>query len=191
MGLRLNVDETPYLVNLLNQNKYDITSGIYAEMRGKDQKYWNMALSSLVNRIGKREWADMDLPELMNKSFYAVSDTSKNKGWEHAQSGNFPDKESENKFKRILAFVNRAIAGDIELNDNQFYFTKKEEVKAAKNGNIDFKLLKKTGRVGNFNTYKYKDTSDKTFKEAFAEARKNKKKLFAWKGKKYSTQLAK
>jgi hypothetical protein len=159
--MKINAKEQPYLVNMLNQYKYDLASMVYAEQRGKDQDHWNMALSSLVQRIGKNEWRDKDIPTLLHEGYYGVSDTSVNKGWEWAQSRKFPNKEEENRFKEILAFTSRAIAGDIELYDNQFYFTESEKRKMRRRRKetgkgFNFDLVTKIGQVGDFSLYRYK-----------------------------------
>ena len=133
---------------------YNISSMVYGEMGSEDKEHWRMAASSYFNSFGKGEWADLSSDELLNQRYYAVQ--NKNDPYTWATTKKFPYKEEENRFKKVLSFVSAMSRGKEAKSDAQFFWTNPEVVKQTKNKSINFDLLKKTGRVGKFNTYSYK-----------------------------------
>ena len=133
---------------------YNVAAMTYGEMGSEDKEHWRMAASSYYNSFGKGEWADLTSDELLNRRSYAVQ--NKNDPYRWAMEKKFPNKAEENRFKKVLSFVSAMDKGKEKRTDAQFFWTNPEVAKQTKNKSINFKLLKKTGRVGNYNTYNYK-----------------------------------
>jgi len=173
---------------------YNVAAMTYGEMGSEDKEHWRMAASSYANSFGKGEWADLTSDELLNKRYYAVQ--NKNDPYKWATERKFPNDAEENRFKRVLSFVSAMDKGKESKTDAEFFWTNEEVAKQTKDKSINFDLLQKTGRVGKFNTYKYKTLegiptdSKMSFKKAFAEARRGGAKVFNWHGKSYTTDLA-
>jgi len=173
---------------------YKVAAMVYGEMGSEDREHWRMAASSYLNSVGQGEWADLTPDELLNRRYYAVQ--NKNDPYRWATTKKFPNEKEENRFKKVLSFVSAMDKGKEKKTDAQFFWTSPEVVEQTRNKSINFDLLAKTGRVGKFNTYKYKTLEGSTvdskmsFKKAFAEARRSGAKVFNWRGKSYTTDLA-
>ena len=133
---------------------YKVAAMTYGEMGSEDTEHWRMAASSYFNSIGQGEWADLSSDELLNQRYFAVQ--NKNDPYTWATTKKFPSKEEENRFKRVYSFVSAMARGKEPKSDAQFFWTNPEVEKQTRNKSINFDLLKKTGRVGKFNTYSYK-----------------------------------
>jgi hypothetical protein len=61
--------------------------------------------------------------------------------------------------------------------------------KGKRSGNADATTSQKSTKAGTYPVYKKKSDTAKSFRSAFAEARKSGKKVFTWNGRKYNTKV--
>jgi len=137
-----------------DEDLYQIAAMVYGEMGSKDLEHWKVALSAFLNSIGQAEWKNLTPQQILQKRFYAVS--RQNDPYKWAVTKQFPNKDEENRFKKILSFVSAAVRGKVDLLPNQFYFTKGEISKLKKNKSFNFDLVVPVGKIGRYYLYKYK-----------------------------------
>lgn len=121
---------------------------IYGENGGEDYDTMVMTGSTLLNRLEAnrpKEFGE-DMQSAMMRGYYAVSNNSPM--FQQAVSQKFPDKKSENAYKKTLQVAYGLTNGTIERHKAQFFF-KKGEAKSLR------EKLKHTGKVGKYDTYSY------------------------------------
>jgi hypothetical protein len=149
---------------LPDQAVHMIAAATYGENRGQGDDAILHTASSVFNRLGKNEWKNMSIPEVLQHGYYAVKDQSKNSGFQEAMTGNFPDKASENEFKKIYATVASINRGTVDPTDTQFYFNQSEINRLSKSKGFVFSKVeegqpfnaKVSGRSVKFRTFHYK-----------------------------------
>lgn len=177
---------------------------IYGEVASEKSDTMEMVGSSALNRLeaNKPEEFGATLEEVMNKGYYAVINNTDL--YQQAITGKFPDKKSEDAYKKSLQIANGLIRGTIKRRKGHFYF-KPEEVKKQKKAGFDFGAVEDYGVTGQYNVFGYGDgkKSDSrgkqsssvidgdTFNEAFKSARESGLKEFTWSkdNKKYKVEV--
>ncbi len=146
--------------NLTDQEVKMIAAMAYGENRGQGDSAITHTISSAYNRIGKNEWRNKTVPEILQGGYYAVSDTSKNTGYADAMSGKFKSKEDENEYKRAFIKAAAMNRGTLQPTDTQFYFKQSEINKLIKNKAFDFSKVEEgepfNTKNGKFRTFHYK-----------------------------------
>ena len=127
-----------------------LASMIYGENASEDYDTMVMTGSTALNRLeaNRPEEFGADLPEVLQKGYYAVSQNSPMH--QQAVSGKFPDEKSELKFKQALQIAYGLQKGTIPRVKGQFFF-KKGEAKGLR------KKLKFINKVGIYDVYAYPD----------------------------------
>lgn len=137
-----------------------IAAAAYGENRGQGDDAALHTISSVYNRIGRNEWRNKTVPEILQNGYYAVSDTSTNTGYTDALTGKFKNKDDENEYKRIYAKTAAINRGSIEPTDSQFYFNQSEINKLSKSKKFDFSKVEEgtpfMTKNGKFRTFHYK-----------------------------------
>lgn len=141
-----------------------IAAMAYGKNRGQGDDAIVHTLSSAYNRIGKNEWRNKTVPEILNGGYYAVSDTSNNTGYADAMAGKFKNKDDENEYKRIYVKAAAMRRGTLQPTDTQFYFKQSEINKLSKSKGFDFSKVdegtpfnaKVGGKTEKFRTFHYK-----------------------------------
>lgn len=129
-----------------------LTNAIYGESASEDYDTMVMVGSSALERLdaGRMKEFGSTLEEVLNKGYYAVSNP--NVPYKQALEQKFPDELSETKYKQAMAIASGLLRGTIERHPAQFYLTPKE----LKKTKMNMKLLKDTGTVGKYHTFRYK-----------------------------------
>jgi hypothetical protein len=142
------------------QDRDHIAHVAYAENAGEDDDTVKMTAASIKNRLEAKRIKEFgkDVKEVTKKGYVAVQKNSPL--YQEASSGKFKDTKSKVRYGEVRKLVDIAI-DDPESSKAQFYFRPEEEEaqkKIGKNGKpkFDFKQVKPTGRVGVYNTYRYK-----------------------------------
>lgn len=112
--------------NLTDEEVKMMAAMSYGENRGQGDDAMLHTLSSAYNRIGKNEWRNKTVPEILKGGYYAVSDTSTNTGYADAMAGKFKSKEEENEYKRHYIKASAMNRGTIQPTSTQFYFKQPE-----------------------------------------------------------------
>jgi len=130
---------------------------IYGEGASTGEDTMKMIGSSVLNRLDAQKAKEfgINLEEVGKKGYYAVKDNTDL--YQQAITGNFPDKASENAYKRALAIGSGLMRGTIKRHKAQFYFTPKEITKLKKKGKkaFDFNAVQEQGDVGDYRTFSY------------------------------------
>jgi hypothetical protein len=146
--------------DLSDNDLMQIAAMTYGENRGQGDAAIIHTASSAFNRLGKNEWRNLAVPDMLKNGYYAVSHTEDNPGYSEAMNGKFPDKQSEGEFKRIYAKVAAINRGAIDPTDTQFYFKQPEINKLIKSKGFDFSLVEEgepfQTKNGKFRTFFYK-----------------------------------
>jgi hypothetical protein len=121
---------------------------IYAENGGEDYDTMVMTGSSLLNRLDANRPKEFgaDIDEAMFKGYSAVNRNSPM--YQQAFNMSFPDKKSEEAFKRSMQVAYGLLEGTIKRHSAQFFWQKGEAMSLRKK-------LKSTGKVGKYETYSY------------------------------------
>jgi len=137
-----------------------LTAIIYGEGASTSDEVMRMQGSSVLNRIeaGRLKEFGSSIEEAGQKGYNAVKDNTDL--YQQAVTGNFPDKNSENAYKRAMAQASGLLKGTIDRHKAQFFFTKKEEDRIRKAGEkgkkeFDFSLVKRGEDSGIYRTYHY------------------------------------
>ena len=158
--------------NLTDEEVKMMAAMSYGENRGQGDDAMLHTLSSAYNRIGKNEWRNKTVPEILQGGYYAVSDTSTNTGYADAMAGKFKSKDDENEYKRHYIKASAMNRGTLQPTSTQFYFKqpeinnldKKFKDKTDKSSGFDFSLVeegdsfmtKVGGKPVKFRTFRYK-----------------------------------
>lgn len=122
-------------------------------------------LSSIYNRAmsGREEFGAEtgEISKVLEKGYYAYSKQSPK--FQEAMDGKFPDKQSEDAYKEIVAIWSGLMKGKIKPTETLFFLTPKEVAKIKKSGKriMDMDLLEEVGKGKTWNFYKYKTASPK------------------------------
>lgn len=145
---------------LSDQDVKQIAAATYGENRGQGQDAILQTASSVFNRLGNNEWSNMSVPQILQHGYYAVSNQSNNSGYSEAINNKFPDKDSENNYKRIYATVAAMNRGTVQPTDAQFYFKQAEINSLMKKKAFDFSKVEEgqpfNTTTGKFRTFHYK-----------------------------------
>lgn len=133
---------------------------IYGEVGNQPDHVKAMVGSTVMNRkdSGRTIEFGEDIEGVINSKrspYYAPLNNSPQ--FQQAYTGKFPDKISENAFKKSLQIANGLMRGTIKRHEAMFFLTGIEVSgqKRRKKGGMDFKLLRETGKVGKYHTYSY------------------------------------
>jgi hypothetical protein len=129
---------------------------IYGEAADQSPEVMKMVGSSVIRRAvsGRAEEFGATIPEVIQKGYYAAKNP--NIPYKQALAQQFPDKNSENKYKQALQIASGLFKGTIEPDNVMFYFTNKEINKLSKNKKaFNFQAVKKTGESGDYKTFSY------------------------------------
>lgn len=149
-----------------DQKIVSLAQGLYGEFAGvKDpelqRKYMLMGASSIANTFGKGEWKNNDWDTHIYKRLYAVQ--NQNQPYQESLSGNFPNENAENAFKRAVQISFGIIKGFIPRDATEIYVTPEERKKTF--GTKAFphpEKLELVGKTGKYEQYAYKKTSPKS-----------------------------
>lgn len=133
---------------------------IHGESSGQKDNIRIMVGSTVLNRLDSgriEEFGDSVENVIMsqNSPYFAASKNSAQ--FQQGASQKFPDKVSENDFKKSLQIASGLIRGSIPRHEGMFFFEGKEvsAMKRRKKKVFDFKQVKETGKVGKFHTFSY------------------------------------
>lgn len=133
---------------------------IYGEVGNQKDDVMAMVGSTVLNRLdsGRPLEFGSSVEEVINSSsspYYAASNNSEQ--YQQAVTGKFPDKVSENAYKKALQVASGLIRGTIPRHKGMFFFTGQEisGMKRKKKKVFDFKKVNDTGKVGKFSTFSY------------------------------------
>jgi len=131
----------------------DLANGIFGEAASEDYNTMLMVGSSAINRLKSNRPQEFgsNLQEVLQKGYYAVSNP--NEPYKQALTQQFPDKDSENKYKVALQIASGLIKGTIKPTEGQFYFTSKEIKKLKKS--FKFEQVKSYGKTGKYEVFGY------------------------------------
>jgi spore germination cell wall hydrolase CwlJ-like protein len=135
-------------VQVMDDRVKQLANLIYGENGGEDRDTMVMTGSSVLNReaANKPQEFGADISEVMQKGYYAVSKNSDM--YQQAVSQKFPDKKSEDGYKRAYQVAYGLETGSIDKHPAQFFFKKGEAAGLRKK-------LKSQGKVGVYDTYSY------------------------------------
>lgn len=186
----------------MNPEQIALANMIYGEEAKGNMEVMKMIGSTALNRLesGKVDEFGGDLNEVLQKGYFAVS--NQNDPYQWASSGKFPDKVSENNYKKALQVAGGLLSGRIERVPGLFYMTDKELKKKMKpDSDFDLSLVEEVGKSGKYTVMDYAKKKKKkgmgnitrdintSFGKAFKEARKAGKETFEWNGDKYTTEM--
>lgn len=132
---------------------------IYGEGASTDLATMTMIGSTAINRVnsGRLQEFGEGLGGVLTQpnAYYAVQDNSPM--YQQAVSGKFPDKTSENSYKRAMQVASGLIKGTIEPTKGEFYFKPEEVRKLKRKGSkvFNFKNVKRHDDVGGYEVYGY------------------------------------
>lgn len=148
------------------QNYMPLLATAYGEAASEDYDSKREVLSTMLNRAesGKAEFgADTGkLTDVLKRGYYAYSQQSPK--FKEAMAQKFPDKESEDSFKEIVAIFSGMLKGKVPRTDSVFFLTPQEVEKVKKTKAMNMDLLEQTGKSKVWNFYKYKTPSAKAKK---------------------------
>jgi hypothetical protein len=181
-----------------DQDINQVAAIIYGEGASTDDETMRMIGSSVFNRLDANraeEFGD-SIASVGQKGYYAVKDNTDL--YQQAVTGKFPDKVSEDAYKRALAQASGLAKGTIDRHSAMFFFKDKEVKNLKSKGSkvFNFDAVNEGETVGEYRTYSYgggkkQAKSDGSFNEAFAKARKSGKETFTWRGNSYTTEVKK
>jgi len=141
----------------MDADTIELGNMIYGEVGSLDEDHMIKFGSSALNRLesGRTEEFGGTLPEVLQKGYYAVSNPNDPYKW--ATSGQFPNKDEENRYKKALSIAYGLRSGNIERQEGMFFFTPKEEKAMRKKGKkvFDFNKVKSVGKTDTYNIYSY------------------------------------
>ena len=139
---------------LNEKDKLALAQMVYGENVGQADDVLKMTIQSAINRLrsGKTKEFGGTMGDVLKKGYYAVRNP--NVPYKESVSGKFSDVSSKAKFGAIKKLVD-VIVGDQDFGNAMFYFTPEEEIKLNKSKGFNFKAVKPTGKVGQYNTYGY------------------------------------
>ena len=140
-----------------NETINRVANIIYGEGASTKEDTMKMIGSSVLNRLdsGRTKEFGGTIEEIGDKGYYAVKDNTDL--YQQATNWNFPDKSSENAYKKAIAIASGLVKGTIDRHKAQFYFTPEEIKKQKKKGKkaFDFDLVKEQGDVEMYKTFSY------------------------------------
>lgn len=127
---------------------------VYAEAAGESDDFKKMVGSTVLNRLdsGRVKEFGSNIDEIAVKGYSSVNGNL----YKQAMSGSFPDKVSEEAFKKSMAIFSGLAKGTIKRTDGEFFFTDKEIEKLKNKKAFNFDLVSETGKVKGFRVFKYK-----------------------------------
>jgi len=133
---------------------------IHGESSGQKDNVKTMVGSTVLNRLDSgrtREFGDTveGVITSQNSPYFAALNNSEQ--FQQGATQKFPDKISENDFKKSLQIANGLMRGTIPRHEGMFFFTGQEisGMKRRKKKVFDFKQVRETGKVGKFSTFSY------------------------------------
>lgn len=145
----------------------------YGEAASEDFGSKVEVLSTILNRAesGKEEFGAHTgkITDVLQKGYYAYSKQSPK--FTEALSQKFPDKESEDSFKEIVAIFSGMLKGKVKRTDSLFFFTPKEVERIRKTKVMNMDLLEETAKTKTWNFYKYKPASTAVRKKGVKKAK--------------------
>ena len=140
-----------------DQDINQVAAIIYGEGASTDDETMRMIGSSVFNRLDANraeEFGD-SIASIGQKGYYTVKDNTKL--YQQAVTGKFPDKVSEDAYKRALAQASGLAKGTIDRHGAMFFFKNKEVKKLKAKGKkaFNFDVVKELGDVGDYRTYSY------------------------------------
>ncbi len=140
-----------------DQDLINLTNALYGEVASEDRDTMIMVGSTMLNRLEANRPNEFGstVPEVLQKGYYAVSNP--NVPYRQAITRNFPDKNSENKYKQALAVMSGLKKGTIDRREGHFYFTDAEikKMKRRKKKTFNFKLVEPRGEAGQYKVFGY------------------------------------
>lgn len=139
---------------------------LYGEFAGVKEpdlqdKYMKMAASAAHNIFGKREWKKYDFDSLLYNRFDAVK--YQNQPYKEALQGNFDTPQKQRAWKKAMQVSYGVTAGTIPKDSAEFYWTPKEYKKIAGGPALpNPDLLEKTGSLGQYDLYRYKQAKKRS-----------------------------
>ena len=152
---------TPEEMFAASRDLKQLTDIIYGEGASTDNDVMAMQGSSVLNRLEsnrKKEFGEETIGNIGEVGYNAVKDNTDL--YQQGVTGKFPDKTSEDAYKRAMAVASGLLKGTIPRHKAQFYFTEKEEMRirnAGKKGKkeFDFDLVKRGEDSDGYRTYHY------------------------------------
>lgn len=138
----------------MNPELLDLAATMFGEEAQGNEEVLRMVGSSVLNRrdAGRvKEWGST-IPEITQMGYYAKQ--NQNDPYRAAISGQFNNKEDENRFKRALQIASGLLDGSIERVGGEFFFTDDEMVSQREKG-FNFDEVEHLRKVGPYNILQY------------------------------------